>query len=76
MPTYGTETHLFSSHPAIDATDASARRVLCARRPASPEDPKIALKASHKIQDQPVSKAKSSEIDKFERKKTGARAGA
>ena len=38
MQTCGAETHLFSSHPTIDVSDASARRVWGPCRPASPKD--------------------------------------
>ena len=38
MPSCGAETHLFSSHPTINVSDASARRVWGPCRPASPQN--------------------------------------
>ena len=45
-----TETHLFSSHPAIDASEASASRAWGPCRPVSPND---STKASHEICNSP-----------------------
>ena len=50
MPTCGTETHPFSSHPAIDTTtQARAAPGVLIGQPA----PKTALKASHKARNWP-----------------------
>ena len=50
MPSCGAETHLFSSHPAIDASEASASRAWGPCRPVSSKD---SIKASHKTRNRP-----------------------
>ena len=50
MPSSGAETHLFSSHPAIDASEASASRAWGPCRPISPKD---SIKASHETRNRP-----------------------
>ena len=50
MPSCGAETHLFSSHPTIDASEASASRAWGPCRPVSPKDP---IKANHATRNRP-----------------------
>ena len=50
MPSCGAETHLFSSHPTIDASEASASRAWGPCRPVSPKD---SIKASHETRNRP-----------------------
>ena len=50
MPSCSAETHLFSSHPAIDASEASASRAWGPCRPVSPKD---SIKASHETRNRP-----------------------
>ena len=51
MPSCGAaETHLFSSHPTTDASEASASRAWGPCRPISPKDP---IKASHETRNRP-----------------------
>ena len=51
MPMCGAETHLFSSHPTIDASEASASRAWGPCRPVSPN--KDSIKASHETRNRP-----------------------
>ena len=50
MPSYGAETHLFSSHPTIEASETSASR---AWGPCQPVSPKGYIKASHGTRNRP-----------------------
>ena len=50
MPSCSAETHLFSSHPAIDASEASVSRAWGPCRPVSPKD---SIKASHETRNRP-----------------------
>ena len=50
MPPCSAETHLFSSHPAIDASEASVSRAWGPCRPVSPKD---SIKASHETRNRP-----------------------
>ena len=50
MSSCSAETHLFSSHPTIDASEASVSRAWGPCRPVSPKDP---IKASHETRNRP-----------------------
>ena len=64
MPTCGTETHPFSSHPTIDTTtQARAAPGVHIGQPA----PKTALKASHKVRNRPAEFLGSDGPDRRER---------
>ena len=52
MPSCSAETHLFSSHPTIDASEASVSR---AWGPCRPVSPKYSIKASHETRNRPWS---------------------
>ena len=50
MPSCSAETHLFSSHPTTDASEASVSR---AWGPCRPVSPKYSIKASHETRNRP-----------------------